>query len=102
LHQLSFGVSLHCVIIGEVADILRWREICTGVWQLEVLCLHVLWRVQILPDACRSLPFSAVYFSFTDPGGKELRQKRKKKKKKKKAEDQLWLSDLVPSWQTDR
>jgi hypothetical protein len=76
LQQLSFCGSLHCVIVGEVADTVRWREICAGMQQLESLCLHILW-VQALPDAYRSLPFSVLCFGCTDPSRKELREKGK-------------------------
>jgi hypothetical protein len=38
--------------------------------------------------ACRSLPFSAFCFSFTNPGGRELREREKEK-----AADLLGLSD---------
>jgi hypothetical protein len=65
LQQLSaLWGSLHCVIAGEVEDNLRWSEICAGRWQLEVLCLHVLWWVQVLPVAFRSLPFSVLCVVF--------------------------------------
>jgi hypothetical protein len=63
LHQLSFCGSLHCIIVGEVAGILMWREIFAGGWQLEVLCLHILCWVQVLPDVCRSLLFAASCFN---------------------------------------
>jgi hypothetical protein len=36
------------VIVGEVADTLRQRGICASIQQSEVLCLHVLWQVQVL------------------------------------------------------
>jgi hypothetical protein len=54
----------------------------TGRQQLEVLCPHVLWQVQILSNVFRSLPFSVLDFTFTDPGGRELREREKEKKKK--------------------
>jgi hypothetical protein len=60
--QLSFCSC--CVIVGEVADTLRQKEIWASGWQLEVLCLHILWQVQVLPDACRSLPFSVLCVVF--------------------------------------
>jgi hypothetical protein len=47
LQLLSFCGSLHCIIVGEVADTLRWREICAGGWQSEVLYPHVLCQVQV-------------------------------------------------------
>jgi hypothetical protein len=46
--------------------------------------LHILWWVQFLPDAYGSLQFSVLWFSFTDPGGGELREREKEKKKIKK------------------
>jgi hypothetical protein len=61
LKQLSFYGSLHCITVGELSDTLRWRKICTSWWQSEVLCPHVLWQVQVLPDASRSLSFSALF-----------------------------------------
>jgi hypothetical protein len=47
----------------------------------------LLWKVQVVPDAFRSLKFlciSALCLSFTYPGWRELREKEKKKKKKKR------------------
>jgi hypothetical protein len=76
----SLSVVL-CIIVGEAADTLRQREICAGGWQSEVLCPHILWQVQVFPDACRSLLFSVLCFSFTDPGGEELREREKERKK---------------------
>jgi hypothetical protein len=49
---------------------------------MEILCPHELWWVQVLPSACRSLPFSALCFSLTDPSGRELREREEEKKKK--------------------
>jgi hypothetical protein len=72
--------SLHCVIVGEVADTLRQREICIGSRVSEFLCPHILWCIQVLPDACRSLPFSALCFSITDPGRREIIEREKEKK----------------------
>jgi hypothetical protein len=43
---------------------------------------NLLWQVQVLPDACRSLPFSGLGFSFNNPGGRELRERKKEKRKK--------------------
>jgi hypothetical protein len=77
LQQLSFTV----LWVGEVADTLGWKKICTGRQQSEVLCPHILWRVQVLPDACRHLPFSELCFSFINPGRKELRERKRKEKK---------------------
>jgi hypothetical protein len=90
LQQLSFFSSLHCVIVGEIADTLRQRDI------YEVLCPHVLWWVQVLPDACRSLLFSPFCFSFTNPGGRELIERQKEKEKK--AANQQGLSDPAASY----
>jgi hypothetical protein len=81
--QLSLCASLCCIIVGKVADTLRQREICTVGGQSEVLCTHISWQVQVLPNVCRSLPFSALCFSFTDPGRRELREREKEKKEKK-------------------
>jgi hypothetical protein len=78
--------AILCAIVGEVADTLRWREICVGGQQSEVLCTHILWQTQVLPDVCSSLPFSALCFNFTDLGGRELREREKEKEKKKKAQ----------------
>jgi hypothetical protein len=82
--QVFFCRSLCRVIVGEVADTLRWREICTGKQQLEVLCPHILWWVQVLPEAYRSLLFSALCFSFADPGRREFSKREKEKKEKTK------------------
>jgi hypothetical protein len=46
--------SLCCVFVGEVVETLRQRESCTGL-AVRGLCLLVLWWVQFLPDACKSL-----------------------------------------------
>jgi hypothetical protein len=88
LAALSFCSSLHCVIVGKVADALKQREICAGGQKSEVLCSHFLCWVQELPEAFRSLPFPALCFRFTDPGGRELigREKEKEKKRKKGAD----------------
>jgi hypothetical protein len=40
---------------------------------------------QILPDACRSLQFSALCFSFINPGRRELREREKEKKKSRRS-----------------
>jgi hypothetical protein len=84
VQQLSFCLSLCCVIVSEAADTLRWSEICAGRQQSEVLCPHVLWQVQVLPDACRSLWFSALCFSFTNPDRRVLKEREKEKRKKEK------------------
>jgi hypothetical protein len=81
LQQQSLCGFLCCIIVWEVADTLRWREICADMWQLEVLCPHILWWVQILPDNYRSLLFSVLCFSFTDPSRRELRERKKRGKK---------------------
>jgi hypothetical protein len=52
------------------------------------------------------LPFSALSFSFTNPSGKELRERKKRRKKEKKKQliSLVYLTLLrlaVPSWQTD-
>jgi hypothetical protein len=44
--------------------------------------MQVLWQVQVLQmlaGLCHS-PFSALCFSFTDPGERELRDRKKRKK----------------------
>jgi hypothetical protein len=82
LQQLSFWGSLCCTITGKVTDTLRWREICVGGWQLQVLCLYLLWWVQVLPDVCRCLQFFVLCFTFTDPSGRELRMRKRKEKEK--------------------
>jgi hypothetical protein len=75
--QLSLCCYLCCIIAGEVADTLRQREICAGRRQSEVLCLCILWWVQVFPNACWSLRFSMVCFTFRDPGSRELRDREK-------------------------
>jgi hypothetical protein len=58
----------------------------------------VLWWVHIHPDACRSLLFSALCFSFADPGGKELKEREKEKKEKQQISwDSLTLFLVFPS-----
>jgi hypothetical protein len=104
LQGLSFCDSLLCIIVGKVADTLRWREICAGRQQAEVLCPHVLLPVQVLPEAYRSVLFCAFCCNFTSIGGRELRESGKEKKKKKAA-DLPELSDPADSCtqrQTDR
>jgi hypothetical protein len=97
--------SLRCIIVGDFADTLRWREICACEQQWEVLCLHVLWQVQVLSDACRSLPFSAWCVRFLSTGRRELRERQKEKKKKKKKQrigpSYLTLLPAVPKWQSE-
>jgi hypothetical protein len=63
-------------------------EICSGVWQLEVLCPHMLWQVQVLPDACRSLLFFVLCFGFTNPG----------EEKKEKSSSSTWSIWPCCSW----
>jgi hypothetical protein len=58
---LQFSGLHYCC---KVADTLRQREICAGMHQSKVLCLHMLWQVQVLPDACRSLLFSVLCIVF--------------------------------------
>jgi hypothetical protein len=85
-----------CVIAGEAADTLRQREICTGRWQSEVLCPHVLWQVQVLPRCWQVSAVLCVVFYLTDLGGRELRDREKEKKKKKKQISQVYLA--VPNY----
>jgi hypothetical protein len=102
-HAEALWGSLCCIIVDEVADILRLRVICSGGRQLEALCLHIIWWGQMLPDACRSLLFSVFCFSCTDPGRRDLRES--KKRNIKKVADQPGLCDpaaSLPSWQTDK
>jgi hypothetical protein len=77
LQQLSFCSSLCCIIVGEVVYTPAWSEVCAGRQQFEVLCPHVLWHIQVFPDACRTLSFSALCCSFTDLSGRELREREK-------------------------
>jgi hypothetical protein len=60
---------------------------------------HV-WQVRVFPDACSNLRFSVLYFSFTDPGRKEIREKKEKKKKWLPSQGCLTPHPDVPSWQT--
>jgi hypothetical protein len=98
--QLSLCCYLCCIIAGEVADTLRQREICAGRRQSEVLCLCVLWRDQVLPDASRSQQFSTLYFSFSNTDRRELRKQGGKTHQI--SWGYLTLLPVVPSRQTDR
>jgi hypothetical protein len=55
------------------------------------------------PDVCRSLLFSVLCFSFTNPDWKELREREKEKKKKWQINrGSLTLLSIVLKQQTDR
>jgi hypothetical protein len=95
LVALFVWFSVLCYIVREVADTLKWREICAVGQQSEVLCPRIFWWVKVLLEACRSLWFSALCFSFMDPGRKELRERQNERKK---VVDWLGLSDPVSNY----